>query len=163
MKNILAQYAANYFNYQVEAITSEAAAKDFVKTVRKAINDVSFVSSLYNKAGVKTRTEAQDLVLLVHKDVVAEVDVEVLAKAFNLGKTDFQAEIEVMDDFGAMTDTYALLIDKSFFMVYDTLREVAQQYNADGLFTNYFFHVWQILSTSQFKNAIRFTTATPTA
>jgi hypothetical protein len=158
MKQLLGAYEANYFDYGVPAIVDEASAKEFVKTVRKAVNDLSFMSSTYNKAGVMTNSEVKDLVLLVNKDVIAEVDVEVLAKAFNMGKTDFEPEIITLDDFGGMLNTYGLLVDKDFFKVFDTLNEAAEQFNADGLFTNHFFHIWQIMSTSQFKNAVRFTT-----
>ena len=163
MKELLASYNG-YFDYGVEPITgTETSAKDFVKTLRKAVQDLSFASDKYNKAGVKTWTDAKNLVLFVHKDILAEVDVEVLSKAFNMGKTDIQVEIVSMDDFGSLTDTYGLLVDKDFFRVYDTLSHMEPQRNAQGLFTNYFYHVHQILSLSTFKNAVRFTTAEVTA
>jgi len=162
MKELLAKYEANYFNYEVLPITDDASgAIDFIKTVRKAVQDLSFMSTEYNKAGVNTFTDTENLVLLVNKDVIAHTDVDVLAKAFNMGKTDFEPEIIVLDNFGDMIDTYGVLVDKDFFMVYDTLVEVAEEFNADGLFRNYFFHVWQVLSTSQFKNAVRFKKVTP--
>lgn len=157
MKNLLATYKT-YFDYEVPAITATNAAesaKTFVKTLRKAVQDLSFASTQYNAAGVKTWSKPEDLVLLVNKDVVAEIDVEVLAKAFNMGKTDIQTAIVVMDDFGDLTDTYGLLVDKNFFRVYDTLSHFEPQRNAQGLFTNYFYHVHQILSASTFKNAVR--------
>ena len=140
----------------------ELWAKNFVKTVRKAITDMSFVSDQFNLAHVKTWTNPEDLVLFVNKDVVSEVDVEVLAKAFNMGKTDIQTEIVVMDDFdtesipsiGEAAPVYALLADKEFFRVFDTLSHFEPQRNAEGLFTNYFYHVQQILSYSTFKNAV---------
>lgn len=157
-KNLLASYDG-YCNYGVAAITDEATAKKFVKTVRKASQDMTFASNDLNKAGVKTWTPVENQVLLVNKDVLAEVDVEVLAKAFNMGKTDIQVEIVSMDDFGDLTDTYGLLVDKDFFRIWDTLSKMEPQRNAQGLFTNYFYHVHQILSLSPFKNAIRFTTA----
>lgn len=158
MKELLATYDG-YFDYNVPAITSstaEASAKTFVKTLRKAVQDVGFASTQYNSAHVKTWTDAKDLVLLVNKDVIAEIDVEVLAKAFNMGKTDIQVEIVVLDDFGSLTNTYGLLVDKDFFRVYDTLSHMEPQRNAQGLFTNWFYHVHQILSLSRFKTAIRF-------
>lgn len=161
MKNVLATFDG-YFDYAVPAITganAEAGAKAFVKTLRKAVADVSFASTQYNKAGVTTWTDPENLVLLVNKDVVAEVDVEVLAKAFNLGKTDVNVDIVTMDDFGTLTDTYGLLVDKEFFKVWDTLSRMESQRNAQGLFTNFFYHVHQILSASPFKTAVRFTTA----
>lgn len=158
MKNLLATYDG-YFDYEVTAITSEATAKNFVKTVRKASQDMTFASNQYNKAGVKTWTPVGNQVLLVNKDVLAEVDVEVLAKAFNMGKTDMQVEIVPMDDFGSLTGIYGLLLDKDWFRIWDTLSRMEPQRNAQGLFTNYFYHVHQILSASTFKNAIRFKVA----
>lgn len=162
MKNLLASYDG-YFDYEVPAIAGDSAAetaKTFVKTLRKAVTDLSFASTQYNKAGVKTWTYPNNLVLLVNKDVLAEVDVEVLAKAFNMGKTDIQTAVVTMDDFGSMENCYGLLVDKDFFRIWDILSKMAPQYNAQGLFTNYFYHVHQILSLSTFKNAVRFKVAT---
>ena len=157
MKNLLATYN-KYFDYGVAEITDEATAKEFVKTVRKASQDMTFASKNYNAAGVTTWTPVESQVLIVNKDVLAEVDVEVLAKAFNMGKTDIQVEIVPVDDFGSLTGTYGLLVDKEWFRIWDTLSHMEPQRNAQGLFTNYFYHVHQILSASTFKNAIRFTT-----
>lgn len=156
MKNLVATYGG-YFDYSVPAMGSDPdSAKTFVKTVRKAVADLSFPSDKYNKAGVMTYTDPANLVLLVNKDVLAEVDVEVLSKAFNMGKTDIQVEIIPMDDFGSLTGTYGIMVDKDWFRVYDTLSHMEPQRNAQGLFTNYFYHVHQILSASTFKNAVRF-------
>lgn len=161
MVNLLATYK-NYCNYCVPVMAGDNAgetAKTFVKTLRKAVMDVTLDSSKeFNGAGVETWSTVGDLVLLVHKDVLAEVDVEVLAKAFNIGKTDIQVEIVPMPHFGSRTDIYGLLVDKDFFRVWDTLSHMEPQRNADGLFTNYFYHVQQIVSCSPFKNAIAFTT-----
>lgn len=158
MKNLLATFDG-YFDYEVPVIAgtnAEKNAKAFVKTLRKAVMDVKFLSTNYNKAGVETYSRPEDLVLFVNKDVVAEVDVEVLAKAFNLGKTDIQVSIEVLDDFGSMTDCYGLLVDKNWFRVWDTVSRMTTQRNEQGLFTNYFYHVHQILSASPFKTAVKF-------
>lgn len=159
MKNVLTTYTG-YCQYDVandvQAPSKEEFCKRFVKTVRKASQDMTFASKEYNKAGVMTWTPVENQVLLVHKDVLAEVDVEVLAKAFNMGKTDIQVDIIPMEDFGKDTETYALLIDKDFLRIWDTLSHMETQRNAQGLFTNYFYHVHQILSASTFKNAIRF-------
>lgn len=157
MKNVLATYDG-YFDYEVPAITANTAASAataFVKTLKKAVGDLGELSSEYNAAHVETSTEAENLVLLVNNDVLAEVDVEVLAKAFNLGKTDIQVDIVPMKDFGAMGNCYGILMDKDWFRVWDTLSHMESQRNAQGLFTNYFYHVHQILSASRFKNCVR--------
>lgn len=135
--------------------------KDFLKVVRKAVLDLTLEPSKnYNKAGVETWSEKKDLVLFVNKDVLVEVDVEVLAKTFNMGKTNIEVEIVAMPHFGSATaPTVALLVDRNWFRVYDTLSHMEPQRNAHGLFTNYFYHVHQIISCSPFKNAVRFTFA----
>lgn len=173
MKELLATYknkdktASGYFDYEVpdfasatqgDPVTIKNWCAYFVKTLRKAVTDLSFASTDYNVSGVKTWSNPSDLVLLVHKDIVAEVDVELLANAFHQSNTDMKVvpEIIVMDDFGSLTDTYGLLVDKDFFRVWDTLVHMEGQRNAQGLFTNYFYHHHQILSLSSFKNAVRF-------
>ena len=131
-------------------------AKDFVKTIRKLVADMSFMSTKHNAEGVMTKSNPSDLVLLVNKDLIAEVDVEVLAKSFNMGKTDIETRIITMDDFGSdeSFQPYAILCDKDFPAIWDTLSHFEPQRNAQGLFTNYFYHVQQILSLSRFKNAV---------
>lgn len=169
MKELLGSYngyAEAYFKLpsdDTDGTPADESAKQFVKTVRKLVNDLSFPSTKYNKAGVMTWTNPEDLVLLVNKDLLAEVDVEVLSKAYNMGKTDIQIEVIPMDDFGTVFEgpdyrrMVALMVDKNFFRVYDTLSHFEPQRNAQGLFTNYFYHVHQILSLSPFKNAVMIT------
>jgi len=165
MKNLLATYNG-YADYHTEKLLtgyenetdSKVNAKLFIKNIRKAKEDMTFASDRYNMAHVMTWTDPDDLVLFIHKDVLAEVDVDLLASAFNVSKTDIPTRIITMDDFGSLNDTYAILADKNFFRVWDTLSRMETQRNAHGLFTNYFYHVHQILSLSPFKNAIRFTT-----
>ena len=168
MKNLLATYknkdksGTGYFDYDVmdmaKSSTKKDFAKEFVKTLRKAVQDMSFASTQYNVAGVKTWSKPSELVLLINKDVLVEVDVEQLASAFHQSDTDMKVvpTIISMDDFGSLSDTYGLLVDKDWFRVFDTLIHMEPQRNAQGLFTNYFFHHHQILSASSFKNAVRF-------
>lgn len=168
MKNLLATYDGYATVYTpgfgmtttdgIENVTHtpESAAKMFVKQLRKVVMDMTFPSKNFNKAGVMTWCNPENLVLLVNKDVLTEVDVEVLSKAYNMGKTDIQIEVIPMDDFGSLEDTYGILIDKDWFRVFDTLSHMEPQRNAQGLFTNYFYHIHQILSASTFKQAVRF-------
>ena len=169
MKNLLGSYknaektAPGYFDYEVtdmaSATSKEEFAKDFVKTVRKAVLDQSFLSDQYNVAGVERQVNPSDLVLFVNKDILVEVDVERLATAFHQSDTDLKVvpTIIAMDDFGEISsDTYGLLVEKDWFRVFDTLMKMEPQRNAQGLFTNYFYHHHQIISASTFKNAVRF-------
>lgn len=160
MKKILAAWGAKYAQYAVPAFDgddNQAAAKSFIKSLRKAVLDVGYMSDQYNAAGVMTKADAADLVLLVHKDVMVETDVEQLATAFNQSHTDMKVvpTIIPMDDFGDLADTYGLLVDEQFFRIFDTLFHMETVRNGDGLFTNYFLHHHQILGLSPFKTAVR--------
>ncbi len=169
MKNLLATYknkektACGYFDYEVPDLESETTkeewARTFVKTLRKSVLDLTVDSStLYNVMGVERKSKADKLVLFVHKDVLVEADVELLAKAFHQSNTDMKVvpTIIPMADFGDLEDTYALMVEDGWFEVRDTLLKMEPQRNAQGLFTNYFYHHHQIMSASTFKNAVRF-------
>src|SRR5699024_3282562 len=88
----------------------------------------------------------------------AYVDVDALARAFNMDKANFIGNVITVDDFGSLENVVAIAVDKDFFMVYDKLFSSRTQYNSQGLYYNIFFHHWELLSTSQFANAILFTT-----
>lgn len=169
MKKLLAEGIAegDFFDYQVGAIGTggqsdaqmQRACKDFVRTVKKAIKDVGYVSTNYNAANVKTKTDKDKLVLFVHKDVTAHLDVDLYSTLFGPDFAKLDIEIIELDNFGDdATGTYALLVDPEWFKVYDNKFEMATQDNAVGLYRNYFLHVWQTLSYSKFKTAIRFGT-----
>lgn len=154
----------SYFNYECPAFTGAnngEAAKGFIKTLKKAVQDMSFMSDKYNAAGVMRRTSPDNYALLINKDLLPEISVEVLMSAFNAAQADIKPTIITMDDFGELTTgadgstTLGLLIEKDFPRIWDTLIDSEQIRNPDGLFTNTFYHHHQILSLSPFKNAVR--------
>ena len=67
---------------------------------------MKFPSTLYNAYSkmsgadkpVTTWTDESRIVLLINADVMAEIDVEVLAAAFNMDKADFLGRVIVVDD-----------------------------------------------------------------
>lgn len=168
MKELLAEgiKAGDFFDYQVSEIKDndtdagiQRACKRFVRTVKKAINDVGYVSTEYNPAHVKTKTDKSNLVLFINKDLAPHLDVDLYATLFGPEYAKLNIEIVEVDNFGKdTTGTYALLVDPDWFQCYDVKFEMDSMKNAQGLYTNYFLHVWQILSYSKFKTAIRFGT-----
>ena len=169
-KHLLATYSftpvggakKSYFAYEVPELTgtnNAEACKTFVKTLKKAVQDMSFMSTEFNAAGVKTRSKS--FKLFIHKDMLPEISVEVLMSAFNKEEAKLGVEIITFDDFDELTSdsagkTYALLVDSDFSRIWDTLFTTETIRNPQGLFTNYFVHHHQILSLSPFKNAVRF-------
>lgn len=156
----------NYFakgQFKVISITdptsSTTSTKEFVKKLRAVAEKMTlpFGSRDYNALAVHTRSEMNDLHLLISAEIKAEMDIEVLASAFNMSKVEFLGNITVIDDF-ASQGLEAVLVDKDWYMVYDTLQKMETIRNPQGLYWNYYYHIWQVLSASRFTNAVAFVT-----
>ena len=159
MKQLLIQYMDKDLMYKIHAdeVTDQNSANAFLVKMRATANRLKFLSTNYNAEGVHTATNPRDLVIFLTPETQAYIDVESLARAFNLDKADFIGNVVTVDDFGDKENVIAVAVDKSFFMVYDKLYSARTQYNSQGLYYNVFFHHWQLLSTSRFANAIMFT------
>ena len=139
-------------------IPNAANAKSIVSTIKGISNALEFMSNKYNPMGVATFTKKPDQILLVDAKFDAIIDVEVLASAFNMDKAEFMGQRVLVDDFGELTGVVAALVDADFFMVFDNMISFTENYNGEGLYWNYFLHVWKTMSVSPFANAILFTT-----
>lgn len=145
----------------------ETTAKDLVKLIKTLSGNFCFPSTDYNGynelnaakiaegsiTACRTWTPKENQVFLVRTDVDAATDVEVLAKAFNMDKTDFLKRKIVVDSFGD-TDTLCVICDESIFEVRDDLYQVRSFDNGSNLTTNYWLHHWQTISVSLFGNAV---------
>lgn len=156
------------------------------KVLRKTSNDFTFMKDKFNLMGVKNVTSFDDQYILITTDFEAEMSVDVLAWAFNMSKVDYLAHRILIDDFGdidiermkellgtlyedistdemkALSNIPALLVDKTFFQIYDSYTNMDTIYNQQGLYYNHFYHVWKIFSTSPFSNAVTFVSGVPT-
>lgn len=158
----------NYFSkgmfsvVPVTAPTDGTSGSELVKKIRATATKMTLPmgSRDYNALAVHTRTDMSDLHLIIDADLNALIDVDVLAKAFNMDKTNFLGHITVIDGF-ASTGLEAVLIDRDWFMVYDNLIKLETIRNPKGLYWNYFYHVWQTYSVSRFANAVAFVSGTP--
>lgn len=147
----------------------EATAKEFVKAVRTVGQAMTFPSSNFNSyhdinsttdaKPVITWTPIEKQVLILRNDISVNVDVELLARAFNVSYTDLSARTLIVDSFGTDADTYAVLCDESFVRVYDNLMQMENFHNGEGLYDNYIYHHWQTYSLSLFANAVAFVKA----
>lgn len=151
-------YSKGLFNIvPVNKPDTETNTREFVKKVRAMVTKMTLPqgSRDYNSLAVHTRSDLEGLHLFIDADLNAELDVDVLAKAFNLERSTFLANVTVIDGF-ASSGLEAVLVDRDFFMVYDVEYLVKMKENEEGLYYNYWLHVWQILSTSRFANAVAF-------
>lgn len=139
------------------SMNNEVAIKQTVKDLRSLVTRMTLESGSrdFNSMGVHTRSDRQSLKLLVTPEFEATMDVDVLAQAFNMEKATLLSEIIVVDSF-ATPGLLGVLVDEDFFMVYDKLIKMETIRNPQGLYWNYFLHIWQVLSASRFENAVAF-------
>lgn len=146
---------------EVDAVTNEATAKAFVKKCRSIYNKMKMPSTKYNayskfsgaKGEITTWTEDDRMVLIVTSDVMAEVDVDVLARAFNIENSKFLGRVIEIDSF-ENSEIQAILCDESFFQIYENLMRFDEFYNARTMTWNEYLHVWQTYAICPFANAV---------
>lgn len=152
----------------VSAVTDETTAKAFIKKCRSLFNKMKLPSTQYNayskfsgaKGTIKTWTEEDRFVFIVTSDVMAEVDVDVLARAFNIENTKFLGRVIEVDSF-ENEEIQAILCDESWFQIYENLMRFDEFYNARTMTWNEYLHVWQTYAICPFANAVVFATAQP--
>ena len=184
MKYTFAQmYLSGSVNVQnYTPITDAATSTAFVKSVKKLTGKFGFMSSEYNTVGVPNYSLPEDIYCVMTTDTAANVDVDVLANAFNLDKVTFigrqvlvdsfsfnNGELNRLDmllakdpnytrpaatDLSALSSIGAIICDRNFPQFYDNLDMYTEQYNADGLSWNEFYHVWRTYSASPFSNVV---------
>ena len=153
---------------QVSAVTDEATAKAFIKKCRSLYNKMKMPSTNYNayskfsgaKGEITTWTEDDRMVLIVTSDVMAEVDVDVLARAFNIENSKFLGRVIEIDSF-ENEEIQAILCDESFFQIYENLMRFDEFYNARTMTWNEYLHVWQTYAICPFANAVVLASAKP--
>ena len=161
MKKMLADGINNgeFYAITVPEPTADNAHK-IVTTIKGISNKLEFMSNIYNPMGVVTHSKKRNQILIVDAAFDAVIDVNVLASAFNMDKAEFMGQRILIDDFSDTTGVVAAIVDESWFMVFDNFIGFTENYNGQGLYWNYFYHVWKTYSKSPFANAVLFTTAT---
>lgn len=159
MKQLIVEWAneGNFYAVQVPVPTADTA-KSIVSTIKGISNAMEFMSGTYNPMGVATFTKKNEQVLIIDAKFDAIIDVEVLASAFNMDKAEFMGRRVLIDNFGELTGAVAALVDRDWFMVFDNMINFTDNYNGQGLYWNYFLHVWKTFSISPFANCVLFTT-----
>lgn len=187
-KYMLAREAINGGIYTVvtKPISGDGADPgDAIAKYRQYTNNLEFLKTLYNRAGVRNSTPIEDQVIIVPNEAEATLGVKVLAAAFNLSEVDYISQRIPVDSFEfdaddearlaelfANDDTYkpftgeekkalrlisAVKLAKDWFMCFDNFEQFTENYNGEGVYWQYFFHVWKTFSVSPFANAVLFT------
>lgn len=150
----------------IVSVDSGDDAKAFVKSIKTVGQAMVFPSTSFNSyydinkekdaKPVVTWTPLENQVLILRNDVSVSVDVELLAKAFNVSYTDLTQRTLIVDGFGSAMNCGAILCDEAFVQVYDNLTQMENFHNGEGLYDNFIYHHWQTYSLSLFANATAF-------
>ena len=171
--------------------TQEAKGKAISKAIRTLAGKMAFPTDTYNSAGVRQWSERQQLIYITTPEEQAELDVEVLANAFNMDKADVNVRVIVVDELPSVFNVESakatkvaeygtvlscglasardnrtckcrgILMDSDFIQAYDTLIESRTFDNGEGLYTNYFFHKQGIMSTCYFGQIVYLVDSVP--
>lgn len=159
-----------------------ADIKDGAVKFRGISNKITFMSDKYNASGVTTATPKADQYIFMDSEYNANYDVNVLAGAFNMDKAEFIGKLKLIDDWttfdndrfaeiakesdmiepitpeelALMANVKAVLVDSEWFQFYDNNNKFTEKYVSSGMYWNYFYNVWKIVSSSPFSNAIVF-------
>lgn len=190
MKYLVGKFALAGNIYPVNIPTVNADnARGIVSTIKGISNELEFLKDQYNISGVMTTSPKSDQYLIMNAKFDAVIDVEVLATSFNMDKAEFmghrvqidsfslsKGEVARLNELFAEDSSYVpftdgeltllnnipcVLVDRDWFMVFDNYMNMTEQYNGQGLYWNYWYHVWKTFSVSPFSNGVLFTTETP--
>ena len=158
-KALIEAYVANGFATYVPTlpVTDGASASQFVKTTRAHATKLTLPqgSRLYNTSGVWTRTPKNRLWIMIDADLDATLDVDVLAKAFNMDRTTIEKQKIVVENF-AVEGLQAVMFDSDILKIYDKEFRMNSVENAKGLYFNLFLHVHQLFSMGKLQNFVAF-------
>ena len=162
----------------IGSISDRDTAEAAVVAIKNVSDDMTFMKTKYNMAGVFTHTPKEDQYVLKSISANNYVSVKVLAPAFNMGEVEFAGHQVLMDDYddaklARMTELLGddpnfvaftadeivelnkikfFVMDKDFLMQYEKLVKMSEQPVPNVLSWQYFLHHWAVFSASPFKN-----------
>jgi hypothetical protein len=162
--------------------TNEATAKAFVKKARYLNRMFQMPSTSYSgwnkkyanddtKLKITTWSNSADIAVIIRADVESEIDVETLAKAFNMDKTDFIGRVVVVDTFDQFADDgtkifdgskiLGIICDRRWFKIRTQYFNMTEFFNANNLSYQYYLNDTRMCRFSLFANACVLATGDP--
>jgi len=174
-------YLSNAVQIEVcQKPTTTNLAKAFVKLARNLYLNFQVPSHKYNawsKVGgygraIETLTDPDDIYFLVRNDIRTEIDVEQLASAFNISKTDLMGRIIPIDDFNIYdrktgklmldgSNIHAIICDKAWFRIKPQDEFMDDFKNANNRSIQYYLNEIKMFNYSFFANAVVLASAIP--
>ena len=162
-------------------------ARQRVAFMKNISNKMTFRSPNYNPAGVRVATAFEDQIMILNTDFDADMSTEVLATSFFRNDAEMKTRLALIDGFNnhdtarltellgsayvpftddeltALGNIPAVIVDREWFQVYsyamDNMAETRRTdfFNPESLRNTHWLHVWKVVSSSPFKQAVVFT------
>lgn len=155
--------------------------KKLSQELREAVGLMKFPSTKFNIAKELTWSQPEEMMLITTPQVIADLDVNVLASAFNMSKADLNTRTILVDEMpggifknsssgnitskmpedltsasGVTVETgklpKAILVSKDLIQIWDTHQGTGTFHNPEGEYTNYFANREGIFATCLFAN-----------
>lgn len=153
-----------------DKLTLQEKAQSLVTAIKSYILKMGFLSNQYNGQGVMTYSKPQDLVCFVPTDLLAVMDVQLLAQAFNVSYDQINLHVLPIDYFEKCTtsnegvtytysedtETQCIICDKEALQIWETLNSSETFRNPQALYTNVWFNRWGIVASCNFVNCVKF-------
>ena len=175
-------YLSNAVQLEVlENPSTKELSEAFVKKARTLFLNFQTPESSYNaweKIGgygraIETFTRPEDIVFLVKNEIRSELDVDVLANAFNMDKATLLGNILPVNDFTIKdrktnnvifdgSKILGIIADKKWFRIKNEDVYMDDFKNANNRSINYYLNAIKMFNYSFFANAVCFVTELPT-
>ena len=164
---------------KLDGVSTKELAENFVEQARTMFLNFQSPSTKYNawkKVGgygrdIITWSNPDDIVFLIRNDIQAKLDVQVLAKAFNVDSTKLLGRITPVDNFDIVDKDYnvifdgskilGIMCDKSWFRIKEQDMYMDDFRNANNRSITYYLNVIKMYQYSYFANAVVFATEEP--
>lgn len=117
--------------------------KKLLKAIKNTISGMKFVNTDFNTAGIKRKTLADDIYIVMPYKIKNAIDVDELAGVFNLSKAEIEGRIIEIDE-----GDNIYIVDQNAILDYTRLYELTSFWNAEGLYTNYWLTVERMYALS---------------
>lgn len=185
---IACAYKGNNVKVEViSAVNSESNAKAFIKNIRTKFLNFQTPTDKFNAWGqvggygnaIVTWTPKEDIVVIIRNDVLSEVNVDVLATAFNMDKADLLGNIIGVNDFDVYenvkesdgkiyknkvfdgSNIVCMIADKRWFRITNVELEMDEFYNPNNRTWTFYLNDVRRYNYSLFANAVVYATALP--
>lgn len=167
------------FSFANASAPTEAELKSFTKKLRETFLNFKSPSTRYNawrKVGgygrsIVSWSKPEDVVVFISNKLASELDVDVLANAFNMDKAELMGKVYYIDSFDIIDDEgqvqfdgsniYALICDKRWFKIRTKDMFMDEFYNANNRSWQQFLNVIKAFNYSLFANAYMLVGALP--